>query len=143
VGGQVQTVGTVATCPGGSGTGTAGGGGGAPGQSPCASAGSNGGGGSNSPATVTVTITLDATPPGASLDEAPVNVNITSQRADNVLAAPVNALLALSGGGFALQVVTGDSTRLVAVTTGLYSDTLVQISGPGIAAGTKVEVPSS
>jgi hypothetical protein len=147
VGGQVQTVGTVATCPGGSGTGTAtgsaGGGGGAPGQSPCASAGSNGGGGSNSPATVTVTITLDATPPGAGLDEAPVNVNITSQRADNVLAVPVNALLALSGGGFALQVVTGDTTHLVAVTTGLYSNTLVQISGPGIAAGTKVEVPSS
>ena len=146
VGGQVQTVGTVATCPGGSGTGTAtgsAGGGGAPGQSPCASSGSNGSGGSNSPATVTVTITLDATPPGASLDEAPVNVNITSQRADNVLAVPVNALLALSGGGFALQVVTGDTTHLVAVTTGLYSNTLVQISGPGVAAGTKVEVPSS
>ena len=35
---------------------------------------------------MTVTITLDSAPPGATLDQAPVNVNITTQRADNVLA---------------------------------------------------------
>jgi hypothetical protein len=72
-----------------------------------------------------------------------VNVNITSERADNVLAVPVNALLALAGGGFGVDVVTGNTTQLVGVTTGLYSSTLVQISGPGISAGTLVEVPSS
>ena len=91
----------------------------------------------------TVTITLDSTPPGAALDQAPVNVNITSQRANNVLAVPVNALLALAGGGFGVEVVTGSASRLVGVTTGLYSNTLVQVSGPGITAGTRVEVPSS
>jgi hypothetical protein len=137
VGGHVQTVGTVATCPGGSGGGT-GGGSSTAGQSPCSSGGS-----SNTP-TVTVTITLDRTPPGAALDQAPVNVNITSQRADNVLAVPVNALLALAGGGFGVDVVSGSgAVRLTGVTTGLYSDTLVQVSGPGITAGTRVEVPSS
>ena len=50
VGGRVETVGTVATCPGGGGTGTGTGsstGGGAAGQSPCSSAGS--GGSSNHP----------------------------------------------------------------------------------------------
>jgi Putative peptidoglycan binding domain len=144
VGGHVESVGTVATCPGGSGTGSGGGGGdGSADQSPCSSAGGSGGSGSNSSPTVTVTITLDATPPGATLDQAPVNVNITSQRASNVLAVPVNALLALAGGGFGVQVVTGSTSHLVGVTTGLYSDTLVQVSGLGITAGTRVEVPSS
>jgi Putative peptidoglycan binding domain len=145
VGGHVETVGTVATCPGGGATGTASGSGsGSAGQSPCSSAGSNGSAGSNSSPTVTVTITLDATPPGASLDQAPVNVNITTQTVSNVLAVPVNALLALQGGGFGVDVVTGSGTvRLVGVTTGLYSNTMVQVSGPGISAGTRVEVSSS
>ena len=146
--GRVKSVGSVATCPGGGGTGTATGGstgstGGGGGQSPCSQAGSNGGGGSNSSPTVAVTITLHHTPRGAGQDQAPVNVNITSQRASNVLAVPVNALLALAGGGFGVQVVTGHSSHLVGVTTGLYGNTLVQVSGPGITAGTRVEVPSS
>jgi multidrug efflux pump subunit AcrA (membrane-fusion protein) len=72
-----------------------------------------------------------------------VNVNITSQRADNVLAVPVNALLARVGGGYAVQVVTGGTSHLVAVTTGLYSNTLVQVSGADLTPGTRVEVPSS
>jgi len=140
VGGHIETVGTVAVCPGGSGTGT---GSGSAGQSPCSSAGGGGSAGSNAAPTVTVTIRLDSTLPGAALDQAPVNVNITTQWADNVLAVPVNALLALQGGGFGVQVVTGKTSHLVAVATGLYSDTLVQVSGPGIAAGMRVEVPSS
>jgi hypothetical protein len=142
VGGHVETVGNVATCPGGGGTGTGTGTGtssGSADQSPCESAGS----GNSSNPTVTVTITLDSTPPGATLDQAPVNVNITTQRADDVLAVPVNALLALQGGGFGVQVVTGNSSHLAGVITGLYSNTLVQVSGSGIAAGTRVEVPSS
>jgi hypothetical protein len=136
VGGKVQTVGDVATCPGGGGSGA---GSGIADVSPCSSSG----GGNNSTPTVTMTISLDSTPPGATLDQAPVNVNITSQTADGVLAVPVNALLALQGGGYGVEVVSGGTTRLVGVTTGLYSNTLVQISGTGITAGTKVEVPSS
>jgi hypothetical protein len=134
VGGRIETVGTVATCPGGGGTGA-----GAGGSSPCESSGS----GNASTPTVTVTITLDSTPPGATLDQAPVNVNITTQTADNVLAAPVNALLALQDGGYGVEVVTGKTSHLAGVTTGLYSGTLVQVSGSGITAGTTVEVPSS
>ena len=134
VGGRIETVGTVATCPGGGGTGA-----GAGGSSPCESSGS----GNASTPTVTITITLDSTPPGATLDQAPVNVNITTQTADNVLAAPVNALLALQDGGYGVEVVTGKTSHLAGVTTGLYSGTLVQVSGSGITAGTQVEVPSS
>jgi len=142
VGGRVESVGAVATCSGGGGTGTANGGSGG-GNSPCSSAGSSGGAGSNSLPTVTVTITLDRPPRGASLDQAPVNVNITTQTAANVLAVPVNALLALAGGGYGVDVVTGGASRLVGVTTGMYSNTMVQISGPGLTAGARVEVPSS
>lgn len=145
VGGHVESVGTVATCTGGSGIGAGGGsGGGTGGQSPCSSgAGASGAGNTNSTPTVPVTIRLDRTSPGARLDQAPVNVNITTQRVRNVLAVPVNALLALEGGGFGVDVVTVHGSRLVGVTIGLYSDTLVQISGSGITAGTRVEVPSS
>jgi len=138
VGGHIETVGTVATCPGGGGIG-AGGGDGSADQSPCES----GGPGTTSTPTVPVTITLDGTPPGAAFDQAPVNVDITTQTAGNVLAVPVNALLALAGGGYGVDVVTGKTSHLVGVTTGLYANTLVQVSGSGITAGTLVEVPSS
>ncbi len=134
VGGRIETVGTVATCPGGGGIGT---GTDAGGLSPCSADGSN-----NTP-TVTVTITLDSTPSEATLDQAPVNVNITTQTVGNVLAVPVNALLALAGGGYGVDVVTGKTSHLTGVTTGIYSDTLVQVSGSGIDAGTLVEVPAS
>ena len=144
VGGHVQSVGSRGDLPGGGGTGTANGSSsGSAGQSPCSSTAAAAPAGSNSSPTVTVTITLDSTPPGAELDQAPVNVNITSQRADGVLAVPVNALLALQGGGFGVDVVSGGASHLVGVTTGLYSDTLVQVYAPGLAAGMRVEVPSS
>jgi peptidoglycan hydrolase-like protein with peptidoglycan-binding domain len=139
VSGHIETVGTVATCPGGGGIGTGGGGSGSADQSPCESSGS----GTTSAPAVTVTIALDSTPPGATFDQAPVNVDITTQTAGHVLAVPVNALLALAGGGYGVDLVTGKTSHLVGVTTGLYSDTLVQVSGPGLTAGTLVEVPSS
>ena len=143
VGGHIETVGNVATCAGGGGTGSGTGatnGSSSADQSPC----SSGGSGSSSTPTVPVTITLDSTPELATLDQAPVNVNITTQRAPNVLAVPVNALLALQGGGFGVDVVTGSTSHLVGVTTGLYCNSnLVQVSGSGISVGMRVEVPSS
>ena len=76
-------------------------------------------------------------------DQAPVNVNITDQSVHGVLAVPINALLALSEGGDAVDVVDGGTRRLVGVQTGLFSNTMVEISGPRITEGTLVEVPSS
>jgi hypothetical protein len=141
VGGHIETVGDVATCPSGGGTGS-----GTGAQSGTSSAStstcSSGGSGTNSGPTVPVTITLDSTPELATLDQAPVNVNITTQTASNVLAVPVNALLALQGGGYGVDVVTGDTSRLVGVTTGLYANGMVQVSGSGISIGMRVQVPS-
>ena len=58
-------------------------------------------------------------------------------------AAELDVLEEEEGGGFGVDVVTGTTSRLVGVTTGLYSNTLVQISGTGITSGTRIEVPSS
>jgi hypothetical protein len=142
VGGHIETVGNVATCPsgGGSGSGT-----GAQTGSSSASTStcSSGASGTNSGPTVPITITLDSSPAGATLDEAPVNVDIMTQTARNVLAVPVNALLALQGGGYGVQVLTGNTSQLVRVTTGLYANNMVQVTGSGIRAGMRVEVPES
>jgi len=63
-----------------------------------------------------------------------------------VLAVPVEALLALSSGGYVLEVVgAGGAHHLVPVSLGLFDDAdgLVQVSGSGLAAGQRVVVPAS
>ncbi len=60
-----------------------------------------------------------------------------------MLAVPVDALLALAGGGYAVEVVEGHVHRLVAVAVGLFDDAegVVQVSGQGLSAGQRVVVP--
>ena len=57
-----------------------------------------------------------------------------------VLAVPIEALVVVQGGGYAVQVVagTGHTSILVAVQTGLFADGLVEISGQGVIEGLKV-----
>jgi hypothetical protein len=111
-----------------------------------ATAPSNNSGGSDSGPTVPVTIRpTDPTATG-SLDQAPVLVAITERTVHNVLAVPVNALLALAGGGYAVEVADADGTRqLVPVSPGLFDDAagLVQVTGPDLAVGQHVVVPAS
>ena len=110
-----------------------------PGQSSVATPGQNGG----SP-----TIAVDAVPtdPAAigHLDQAPVNVSITTGIVRNAFVVPVDALLSLESGGYAVEEVAKDGVHhLVAVNLGLFDDAdgLVQVSGPGLAAGQRVVVP--
>jgi hypothetical protein len=107
---------------------------------------SNNSGGSEGGPTVPVTIQpTDATATG-SWDQAPVQVAITDQTVANVLAVPVFALLARSGGGYAVEVANPDGTRqLVSVSPGLFDDAagLVQVTGSGLSAGQHVVVPAS
>ena len=93
-------------------------------------------------ATVQVTIRLGRPAAASRLDQAPVTVGIVSARARGVLAVPVSALVALAGGGYAVEVVHGSAGHLVTVRTGLFARTLVQVSGPGLTAGQRVEVPA-
>ncbi len=95
------------------------------------------------------TIEVDITPtdPAATghLDQAPVNVSITTESVQEVLAVPIDALLALTGGGYAVELVEGAVHRLEAVTLGLFDDAdgLVQVSGQGVSAGQRVVVPAT
>ncbi|MGW4489393.1 peptidoglycan-binding protein [Amycolatopsis sp. NPDC004368] len=89
-------------------------------------------------ATVTITITLDDGAAAGGFDSAPVDVTFTTGTKDNVLAVPVGALLALAEGGYAVEVVEGDQRRVVPVTTGLFANGEVEISGDGLRQGMKV-----
>lgn len=80
------------------------------------------------------------------LDQAPVQVSIVSETVKDVLSVPVNALLALAGGGYAAEVVeAGGAHRLIPVETGLFDDSagMVEVTGEGLAAGQNVVVPAS
>ena len=96
------------------------------------------------PATIPVTVGLDHPADLTGLDQAPVQVSITTAEHDSVLAVPITALLAGPGGGYSVQAGTGRRSHRIAVTLGLFDDTagLVEIAAPGLTQGTLVEVPA-
>ncbi len=137
--GVVSSVGAVATCPSSSGSGGSGSSSAGPGADTCSSGS-------------TPTITVDVTPsdPGATgtWDQAPVQVGITTDSVRDALVVPVTALLAQSSGGYSVELAgagVGTGNRLVSVSLGLFDDAdgLVQVTGPGLAAGQEVVVPST
>jgi peptidoglycan hydrolase-like protein with peptidoglycan-binding domain len=94
-----------------------------------------------SDARIEVTVTIANQKALGSLDTAPVDVDFASSKREDVLAVPVAALLALPKGGFGVQVVAGDTTRVVPVKTGMFAAGQVEVSGKGIAEGVAVGVP--
>ncbi len=72
---------------------------------------------------------------------ATVTVSVTKKLASDVLAAPVTSLLAVLGGGYAIEIIENGLTKLVPVSVGLYADGYVEIDGDGIKEGTEVIVP--
>jgi peptidoglycan hydrolase-like protein with peptidoglycan-binding domain len=110
--GTVTAVGTVATTPSGGGT-----------------------------PTVAVTITPADPSAVGTLDQAPVQVAIITGSAPNAVTVPVTALLALTGGGYAVEVVRpGGTHQLVPVTLGLFDDAdgLVQVTNTSLRAGERI-----
>jgi len=135
--GVVSSVATVASCPPSSGSGGSG--------SSAASAGTDTCGSGSTP-----TITVDVAPsdPRATgtWDQAPVQVGITTDSVRGALVVPVTALLAQPGGGYAVEVAgAGTTNRLIRVSLGLFDDAdgVVQVTGPGLAAGQQVVAPST
>jgi hypothetical protein len=124
--GVVSSVGSVATAP-------------SSGNGPAGNTG-------NSTPTITVEVTLTNPKATGNLDQAPVEVQITNASVANALYVPVDALLALSSGGYALEEVTSTGThQLIAVSLGLFDDAdgLVQVTGSGVAAGQKIVIPNT
>lgn len=91
-------------------------------------------------AVVQVEVTLNR-----AVDEAfegsPVDAVINVDARKDVLVVPVNALLALSEGGYGLEVVGADgTTSTVPVEAGLFANGSVEVKGAGIDEGTVVGV---
>ncbi|HEX4057622.1 MAG TPA: hypothetical protein VHX87_04815 [Galbitalea sp.] len=101
-------------------------------------------GSSDDSPTVTVLVTPNDSAATGTWDDAPVNVTITTGSVSNVLAVPVDALLAETGGTYAVEVAGANGARhLVPVTLGLFDDAdgMVQVTGSKVAAGQRVVVP--
>ncbi|MFF8607775.1 peptidoglycan-binding protein [Streptomyces sp. NPDC015346] len=92
---------------------------------------------------IDVTVSFDAPEKVQGLDQSPVTVDLTGETRRNVLSVPVNALLALPGGGFGVQVVEDGKARDVAVELGMFGQGRVEISGEGLREGMKIGVPSA
>ncbi len=96
--------------------------------------------------TITVEVTLTHPKAACRLDQAPVEVTITTGSVPDALVVPVDALLARASGGYAVEVTGAARTRhLVAVSLGVFDDAagLVQVTGPGLVAGQHVVVPAT
>ncbi|MGW6521674.1 peptidoglycan-binding protein [Streptomyces sp. NPDC054962] len=90
---------------------------------------------------VTVTGIFDDGADKSGFDQATVSVEVRGETRTNVLSVPVNALMALSEGGFGVQVVSGNQVKDVKVELGLFADGRVEIRGPNLREGLKVGVP--
>ena len=85
-------------------------------------------------------------------DQAPVKVFVVTEVSEDVLYVPVNALLALAEGGYAVEIYNGDTesqifkgqseieTTYVGVEIGVFTDGFVEIIG-NIKEGQLVVVP--
>jgi peptidoglycan hydrolase-like protein with peptidoglycan-binding domain len=98
-----------------------------------ATAGENG----DSP-TVELRVALNSRRHGR-LDGAPVSVSLETGRTKDAVAVPVTALVATAPGRYAVELA--GSRRLVGVTLGAFAEDWVQVTGSGLAPGTRVVVP--
>ncbi|WP_199837002.1 MULTISPECIES: peptidoglycan-binding protein [unclassified Streptomyces] len=92
---------------------------------------------------IDITVSFDDPEKIKGVDRSPVAVDLTGETRKDVLSVPVNALLALPGGGFGIQVVENDRARDVEVELGMFAQGRVEISGDGLREGMKVGVPSA
>jgi hypothetical protein len=136
--GMISEISRVASS---SSSGGFGGGGSATGSPNNPSGGSASSSGSSA-GTIMVLVALKHPKDGRGLNSAPVTVTITTGSVPNVLTVPVTALLAQTGGGYAVEVTGPGGHHLVAVTPDLFDDAagLVQVTG-NLAPGQHVVVP--
>jgi hypothetical protein len=102
----------------------------------------NGSGSGSGSATITVLVSLTDPKAAGNLNQAPVEVTITTGSVSNVLIVPVAALLAQPGGKYAVEVTGPGGHHLVTVTPGLFDDAAgtVQVTG-NLTPGQHVVVP--
>jgi hypothetical protein len=111
--GVVSSVGTVATTPSGGGT-----------------------------ATITIEVTPSDPNATGSLDQAPVEVSITTASVADAVVVPVDALLAEPGGYAVEEATANGGRRLAPVALGLFDDADGMVQVTGLAAGQRIVVPA-
>jgi hypothetical protein len=99
------------------------------------------GSGAQQTTTIPVSVTLDDQTAAGKLDGASVVVHVTRATHPNVLTVPVTALMAVPGGGYAVETADGRHRR-IPVETGIFSNGRVEVSGPGIEEGLKIVAPT-
>ncbi|RPK47018.1 HlyD family secretion protein [Streptomyces sp. ADI92-24] len=102
--------------------------------------GNGGDSGSDGADKTTVTIALDHQRQAEQAGPSSVTVTVVGETVSDALIVPVTALLALDGGGYGVQVVSGTTTRLVRIQLGLVADAKAQITGD-VQAGAQVVIP--
>ena len=65
-----------------------------------------------------------------------------SERRQDVLSVPVNALIALPKGGYGVVVVDGAGRRTVTVDLGVFTEGRVEVTSTELRPGMMVEVPA-
>ncbi|MFE6160814.1 peptidoglycan-binding protein [Streptomyces sp. NPDC056486] len=90
---------------------------------------------------IPVTVSFDDPGKVDGFDQSPVTVNLTGETRENVLSVPVNALLALPGGGYGVQVVEHGRARQVKVELGMFGQGRVEVTGGGLKDDMLVGVP--
>jgi peptidoglycan hydrolase-like protein with peptidoglycan-binding domain len=106
--------------------------------------GSGGGDGAgDAKATLDVLVRLRSSSAAGRLDDAPVSVALTRELRRRALTVPVTALVARSGGRYALRVRRGGSIATVPIEVGMFSDGLAQVSGGDVHEGDRVAVPDA
>ncbi|MEU9146253.1 peptidoglycan-binding protein [Streptomyces sp. NPDC048349] len=98
-------------------------------------------GGGDKKAKVEVVVALDKPAEVGTPDRSPVSVGLTGETRKGVLSVPVNALLALAGGGFGVQVVEDGRTREVGVQLGMFGNGRVEVTGDALEEGMQVGIP--
>ena len=111
-------------------------------SSPDNGSGNNSGDSSGTAATITVVVSLSDPKAAGNLNQAPVEVTITTGSVSDVLIVPVDALLAEPGGSYAVEVTGPGGHHLVQVAPGLFDDAAgtVQVTG-NLTPGQRVVVP--
>ena len=77
----------------------------------------------------------------AGVEAAVVTVVFTAGEHKDVLTVPIAALVALAEGGYGLEVVDGSNTHYIRVSTGLFANGRVEVTGEGLAEGVTVGMP--
>lgn len=103
--------------------------------------GGGGAGGGDKKAKVEVVVTFDQPAEITAPDQSPVTVALTGETRKGVLSVPVNALLALAGGGFGVQVVEDGRAREVRVELGMFGNGRVEVTGDALKEGMQVGIP--